>query len=128
VCLADATECARVKYSQTAAVAILVALSATFARADDFKTIDGREYKDVTVSRVESDGVVLKSKSGISKVYFTELPKEIQGRFHYDAGKPAAYSANQDTVPETRRKQQEEEQRQRVEAIEKTLVRREAKR
>jgi hypothetical protein len=29
---------------------------------------------------------VLKSKSGISKVYFVELPKEVQERFGYDAG------------------------------------------
>jgi hypothetical protein len=28
---------------------------------------------------------VLKSKSGISKVYFTELPKDVQERFHYAA-------------------------------------------
>ncbi len=49
--------------------------------ADDFKTINGKEYKDATVSRVEPDGIVLKTKSGISKVYFTELPKEVQERF-----------------------------------------------
>jgi hypothetical protein len=36
------------------------------------------------VSRVEPDGIVLKSQSGISKVYFTELPKEVQERFHYN--------------------------------------------
>ena len=48
---------------------------ATVALADDFKTIRGKEYKNVTVSRVEPDGIVLKSKSGISKVYFVELPK-----------------------------------------------------
>jgi hypothetical protein len=68
------------------AVVILapVLASVQFALADDFKTIDGKEYKNVTVSRVEPDGIVLKSKSGISKVYFVELPKEIQERFHYN--------------------------------------------
>jgi thiol-disulfide isomerase/thioredoxin len=60
--------------------------------ADDFKLTSGKEYKNVTVSRVESDGIVLKSKSGISKVYFVELPKEIQERFHYDAANAATYS------------------------------------
>src|SRR5438445_219767 len=58
---------------------ILSFISTVFA--DDFKTINGREYKDATVSRVEPDGIVLKTKSGISKVYFTELPKEVQERF-----------------------------------------------
>jgi hypothetical protein len=33
------------------------------------------------VSRVEADGIVIKSKSGISKVYFAELPKDVQERF-----------------------------------------------
>ena len=60
---------------------ILATLSASIVLADDFKTIKGKEFKDATVSRVEPDGIVLKTKSGISKVYFTELPKEIQERF-----------------------------------------------
>jgi len=55
----------------------------SLALAEDFKTIDGKEYKNVTVRRVEPDGIVLSSKSGISKVYFTELPKDVQERFHY---------------------------------------------
>ena len=57
----------------------------TVAFADDFKLVSGKEYKNVTVTRVEPDGIVLKTKSGISKVYFVELPKEVQKRFHYNA-------------------------------------------
>jgi hypothetical protein len=64
-------------------LAILAALSASIALADDFKTVNGKEYKNVAVSRVEADGLVLRSKSGISKVYFTELPRDVQERFHY---------------------------------------------
>jgi hypothetical protein len=56
-------------------------------------SIDGKEYKDVKVSRVEPDGIVLKNKSGIAKVYFVELPKEVQERFHYNPGKAAASQA-----------------------------------
>jgi hypothetical protein len=74
----------RVKHLQIT-LAIVAGLSASITLADDFKTIDGKEYKNVTVSRVEPDGIVLKTKSGISKVYFVELPKEIQERFHYNA-------------------------------------------
>jgi hypothetical protein len=44
------------------------------AFAEDFKTIKGKEYKNAKVSRVEPDGIVLKNKSGIAKVYFVELP------------------------------------------------------
>jgi thiol-disulfide isomerase/thioredoxin len=68
---------------------------ASVAFAEDFKAIAGKEYKNVRVSRVEPDGIVLISKSGISKVYFTELSKEVQERFHYDAAQGAAYSAEQ---------------------------------
>ena len=67
----------------------------TAALADDFKTVQGKEYKNATVGRVEPDGIVLKSKSGISKVYFVELPKEVQERFHYNAAIATAYSAQQ---------------------------------
>ena len=72
---------------------VLAALQ--FAVADDFKTLGGKEYKNATVSRVEPDGIVLKTKSGISKVYFAELPKDVQERFHYDAASVAAQSAQQ---------------------------------
>jgi len=72
----------RVKYWRTA-LAILAALSASLALAEDFKTINGKEYKNATISRVEADGLVLRTKTGISKVYFAELPKDVQQRFHY---------------------------------------------
>jgi len=56
----------------------------SIALADDFKTVNGKEYKNATVSRVEPDGIVLKTKVGVTKVYFTELPKEVQQRFGYE--------------------------------------------
>ena len=63
--------------------------------ADDFKLVTGKEYKNVTVMRVEPDGVVVKTKSGISKIYFVELPNDVQQRFHYNAAIASAYSAQQ---------------------------------
>jgi hypothetical protein len=81
------------KYWKTA-LAILAALSASLALAEDFKTINGKEYKDATVIRVEPDGIVLKSKSGISKCFFVELPGDVQERFHHvDPAKAAAERA-----------------------------------
>ncbi len=86
----------------------LILCFASVALADDFKAVDGKEYKNVTVSRVEPDGIVLISSSGISKVYFTELPKEVQERFHYDAAQAAAYSAEQASSQEAFQSQQAE--------------------
>ncbi len=68
------------KHWQTA-LATLAALSASLALGEDFKTIQGKEYKDAIVIRVEADGIVLRTKSGIVKLYFSELPKEVQERF-----------------------------------------------
>jgi len=86
---------------------------------DDFKTLAGKEYKNVTVSRVEPDGIVLTGKAGISKVYFTELPKEVQERFGYDSQKAGVYSAQQSAGFEQVRKQQEEASRQKAQASQK---------
>ena len=92
---------------------------ASVAVADDFKTNAGKEYKNVTVSRVEPDGIVVTGKLGISKVYFTELPKDVQERFGYDSQKASDYSAQQGAGLEQVRKQEEEASRQKAEASQK---------
>src|SRR5439155_22413201 len=66
-----------------AMLAISATLSASVALAENFKTVTGKVYKDATVSRIEVDGIELKTKTGIFKVYFTELPQEVQERFHW---------------------------------------------
>jgi hypothetical protein len=67
-----------VKYCGTL---ILAVLFASLALSEDFKTTKGKVYKDATVSRIEADGIELKTKTGISKVYFTELPQDVQNGF-----------------------------------------------
>jgi hypothetical protein len=103
------------KYLQIPLV-ILATLSSSLALADDFKTVAGKEYKDVTVNRVEPDGILVKTKSGISKVYFVELPKEVQERFHYDPQTATAYSTQQAANYEVYQKQQEEAHRRQQDA------------
>src|SRR5262249_49931595 len=51
-----------------AAIATLLILLAPLARAEDFKTVSGKVYKDATVSRIEADGIELRTKTGISKL------------------------------------------------------------
>ena len=88
-------------------VLFLILCFTTVAIADDFKLADGKEYKNVTVTRVEPDGIVLRTKSGISKIYFVELPRDVQERFHYNVAIASAYSAqqavNQSTIIATQR-------------------------
>jgi len=101
---------------QTKLFTILLLSFAAAALCEDFKTVNGKEYKDATITRVEPDGVVVKTNSGITKVYFSELPKDVQEHFHYDAEKAASYSAEQAANYTAYQKQQEETRRQQQEA------------
>ena len=80
---------------QKATIVILATLFASLALAEDFKTVSGKIYKDATISRVEADGIVLRTKAGISKVYFAELPKDVQERFHYGSATPTGKAVTQ---------------------------------
>ena len=79
-------------------LAILALLSATLALAEDCKTVKGKSYKDATIIRVEADGIVLKTKTGISKVYFIELPNELQERFHPTPAKTAVAQREREPI------------------------------
>ena len=96
-------------------LAILAALSASLALADDFKTINGKEYKNATVSRVEPDGIVIKSKSGIAKIFFVELPKEVQARFGHDPAKIEAEKRRRKSAEEKRIEEEKAAEREREE-------------
>ena len=80
---------------QKATIVILATLFVSLALAEDFKTVSGKIYKDATVSHVEADGIVLRTKTGISKVYFAELPKDVQERFHYGSATPTGKAVTQ---------------------------------
>ena len=101
---------------QTKLFTILLLSFAAATLSEDFHTISGKEYKDATVTRVEPDGVVVKTNSGVTKIYFTELPKDVQDHFHYDSAKAASYSSEQTANYTAYQKQQEEAQRQQAEA------------
>ena len=76
-------------------ITILAMVSASIVVAEDFKTINGKEYKDATITHVEADGIVIKTKTGISKIYFVELPKDVQERFHYGSATPTGKAVTQ---------------------------------
>jgi hypothetical protein len=105
-----------VRQVNTKLLAVLILSFAPSVFSEDFKTVNGKEYKDATITRVEPDGIVVKTKSGITKVYFAELPKEAQERFHYDQQKASAYSAEQAANYTVYQKQQEDAKREREDA------------
>jgi hypothetical protein len=101
----------RLKKITVACCGLLLILGS--ARSDDFKTTNGKEYKNATVTGVEADGIMVKTKGGISKVYFAELPTDVQERFHYDPQKAAAASAGQAASIQQANQQIEEANKQR---------------
>jgi hypothetical protein len=80
---------------QKATIVILATLFVSLAVAEDFKTVSGKIYKDATISHVEADGIVIRTKTGISKIYFVELPKDVQERFHHGSATPTGKAVTQ---------------------------------
>jgi hypothetical protein len=73
---------------------ILIVCFASIALADDFKTINGEEYKNVTISRVEPDGIVISLSGGIVKIPFIELSEELQRKYNYDPETAKQFAAD----------------------------------
>ncbi|HWB59531.1 MAG TPA: hypothetical protein VG733_08565, partial [Chthoniobacteraceae bacterium] len=61
--------------------------------ADDITTTDGKTYKGVEITKTEPDGITIMSDSGVEKIPFTSLPKDLQAKYGYDPDKAAAYAA-----------------------------------
>lgn len=60
------------------------------AQADDFKLVDGTEYKGAKVTRTDADGIQIETDSGVAKIKFASLSADVQKRYGYDAEKIAA--------------------------------------
>jgi hypothetical protein len=101
------------KLTLTIAMTLIVCAVTSIALADDFKTNNGKEYKNATVTQVEADGIVVRTKVGISKLYFTELPEDVRKRFNYNSQQAAAFASVQATTVQRTNQQIEEANKQR---------------
>jgi len=69
---------------------ILVLVFATFpAWAEDW-TVNGKDYHNVTVTKVDPDKVHIMYDGGIGSVNLADLTPELQKRFNYDPAKAQA--------------------------------------
>jgi hypothetical protein len=75
-------------------IAILAALFVSLALADDIKTINGKEYKNATVTRVEPDGITVKFSRGLVKIPFTEISGELKEKYHYNPEAAQKFAAD----------------------------------
>ena len=97
------------------ALIILVLCCASVVLADDFKTVDGKEYKHATVSRVEPDGIVITFSGGIVKLPFVELPPDVQTKYGYDSQAAATYATEQNQKQVALQQQRKEDENKRTE-------------
>lgn len=58
-----------------------------FARAESWKTTDGKTYEDVKVLKVEDDAATILYKDGGVRVPLSTLSSDLQQKFHYDPAK-----------------------------------------
>ena len=83
------------------------ALACVRLSAEDFTTIEGKKYEGVTISRVEPDGLMIMTDSGIEKIAFGRLPADVQKRFGFDPNKAAQFQQQLRNEAATRRVQDE---------------------
>ena len=102
-------------------IAILAATFTSIAVADDFKTTDGKEYKNAKVSRVEPDGIVITFSGGIVKLPFTELPEDVQKKYGYNSSAAAEYSAEEYEKQKALAQQRKADEQRRFEERQKYL-------
>lgn len=94
--------------------ALLFWATLTLARADDIKTVTGKEYKNVKISRAEPDGLVIIASYGIIKIPFEDLPADLQQKYHYDPIASAQFRKRSDDTAAERKRQIAEVQKQRA--------------
>ena len=61
--------------------------------ADDITTIRGEKFTNVSISRVEPDGIVVIKSDGIVKIPFGDLSPELRAKYGYNPEKAAQFNA-----------------------------------
>ena len=95
---------------------IAIAAGLLTSHAEDIRTLDGKEYKNVTITRAEPDGLVVRASYGIIKIFFTELSPDLREKYHYDPQAAAKYrqqldadqTAREQTIAATQQKRAQE--------------------
>jgi hypothetical protein len=83
-------------------IVIALILTAAFLRADDITTIRGEKFTNVSISRVEPDGIVVIKSDGIVKIPFTDLSPELRAKYGYDPKKAAQFKSAVQTADNLR--------------------------
>ncbi len=71
---------------------------ATGSKYPELKTVSGKSYKGVTITRVDAIGMAFTHQDGSSRVDFSDLPTDIQEHFQYDPKEKELARRAEDTV------------------------------
>ena len=71
---------------------MVLCVSACCALAGNITNNAGKVYSDVQVVNTEPDGISISHRSGVTKLFFSELPHDIQKQYGYSATNAAAYA------------------------------------
>lgn len=70
-------------------MAVLLAAGNCFSA--DITTLDGKTYKDATVTGLEPDALHISFRQGVVRIPFVELPEDLRRQYGYDPLKAAQY-------------------------------------
>src|SRR4051794_26104896 len=77
---------------------LLASLASVLAR--DITTLDGRTFRDCTVSRVFPDSICVLFSGGGARINFTNLSETVRAGFAYDEGRAASFARSEATRTE----------------------------
>jgi len=66
---------------------VLLVACASFTRAEDITTTDGKVFKNAEVIRFEADGLVVKHEGGMNRIAWRELSVAVRQRYRAEARK-----------------------------------------
>jgi hypothetical protein len=81
--------------------------------------LTGKIYKNVTVRKVDPDGLLIAHSGGVKKLAFTELSEEFQAKYGYDPAKAERFAKEQAALQAAARQQAMEQSRIREEEAKK---------
>ncbi len=64
---------------------VLIFCTSAVVWGENWTTVDGETYQDVEVVRHDAARILIKHKTGMSRIYFSKLPEKIQKRFSYNS-------------------------------------------
>ena len=73
-------------------ICIFSLITATALFADDIKTLSGMTFKNVTITRIEANGITIGYDTGVTKLPFSDLPEDVRTKYGYDPKKAAAFT------------------------------------